>query len=94
MAGNEELALQGEAELPRSLDYIESVASERGWLLGDTFTLADISVASVCRTLAYVGHEPNARTHPRTAAWYARVGERPAWQTIAVKEAYRPKRAD
>lgn len=90
--GNEELALQGEAELPRSLDYIESVAPENGWLLGDTFTLADISVASMFRTLTYVGHQPAAETHPKTAAWYARVGERPAWRKIAEAEAYRPRR--
>jgi glutathione S-transferase len=89
---SEEAALQGEAELPRSLDYIESVAPESGWLLGD-FSLADISVASMFRSLTYVGLEPKAETHPRTAAWYARVGERPAWRRIAEAEAYRPKSA-
>ncbi len=87
--GNEELALQGEAELPASLDYIETVMPADGWLLGDGFTLADIAVASMFRTLAYVGIAP---TRPRTIAWYARVAERPAWQKIAEAEAFRPKR--
>jgi glutathione S-transferase len=91
---SEEAALQGEAELPRSLDYIETVAPERGWLLGGDFTLADIAVASMFRSLAYVGREPDAAVHPRTAAWYDRVRARPAWQVIAEREAYRPKRAD
>ncbi|MBW8755095.1 MAG: glutathione S-transferase family protein [Sphingomonadales bacterium] len=91
--GNEKIALEGEAELPRSLDYVESVAPESGWLLGDAFTLADISVASMCRTLAYVGFDPKAETHPRTAAWYARVRQRPAWQTVAAAEDWRPPRA-
>jgi glutathione S-transferase len=90
---SEETALEGEAELPRSLDYIESVAPERGWLAGESFTLADIAVASMFRSLAYVGHEPDAAIRPRTAAWYDRVRARPAWRTIAEKEAYRPKRA-
>jgi glutathione S-transferase len=89
--GSEELALQGEAELPRSLDYIESVAPESGWLLGEDFTLADISVASMFRSLTYVGYDPKAQTHPKTTAWYARVGERPAWRTIAKAEAFRPR---
>lgn len=89
---DEQVALQGEAELPRSLDYIESVAPESGWLLGEEFTLADISVASMFRSLGYVGLEPKADTHPRTAAWYARVGQRPAWQTIAEAESRRPSR--
>jgi glutathione S-transferase len=89
---SEETALEGEAELPRSLDYIESVAPESGWLLGDEFTLADIAVASVFRSLTYVGHEPDADARPRTAAWYDRVRARPAWQVVAEKEAFRPKR--
>ena len=88
--GNEEIALEGERELPASLDYLESVMPESGWLLGDTFTLADISVASMFRTLAYLGMAPG---QPKTAAWYARVSERPAWQAIAEKEAYRPAKA-
>jgi glutathione S-transferase len=92
--GNEAIALEGEAELPRSLDYIESIVPESGWLLGETFTLADISVASVFRTLTYVGHEPKPETHPGTAAWYDRVRARPAWQVIAAKEAYRPAPKD
>lgn len=89
---SEETALQGEAELPASLAYIEGVAPESGWLLGPDFTLADIAVASMFRSLAYVGFEPNAQTHPRAAAWYDRVRARPAWQVIAEKEAYRPRK--
>jgi glutathione S-transferase len=86
IGGDEALALQGEAELPRILAYLEGVVPDTGWLLGDSFSLADISVASLFRSLAYVGHGPKAATHPKTAAWYARVCERPAWQRIAAKE--------
>lgn len=89
---SEERALEGEAELPESLDYIESIVPEDGWLLGESFTLADIAVASMFRSLAYVGHDPKPETHPRTAAWYARVGERPSWRKIAEVEAHRPRR--
>ena len=89
IGGDEATALQGEAELPRILGYFESVAPESGWLVGDAFTLADVSVASMFRSLSYVGHEPKSQTHPRTAAWYARVCERPAWQKIAGPEARR-----
>lgn len=86
VGGDEALALQGEAELPRSLDYIEGVAPADGWLLGSDFTLADIAVASMFRTMEYVGHGPDASTRPLTAAWYARVCARPAWVAIAEKE--------
>ena len=86
VGGDEAIALQGEAELPRILEYLEGAVPDTGWLLGESFSLADISVASLFRSLAYVGHAPKVATHPRTAAWYARVCQRPAWQRIAAIE--------
>lgn len=67
--GDEAIALQGEAELPRWVDWFESVVPGQGWLLGETFSLADIAVASTFRTLAYVGHGVDAGARPGTAAW-------------------------
>lgn len=83
---DEEVAKQGEAELPRSLDYLESVVPAEGWLVGD-FSLADISVASMLRTTSYVGLGPDAANYPKTAAWYERVRARPGWQAVAAQEA-------
>ena len=83
---DEAIALQGEAELPRILDYLESVAPASGWLVGE-FTLGDISVASMLRSLSYVGHGPDAARYPATAAWYDRVTARPGWQAVAELEA-------
>jgi glutathione S-transferase len=88
---DEEVAKQGEAELPRSLEYLESVAPAEGWLAGD-FSLGDISVASMVKTLSYVGHGANASIYPRTAAWYERVTARPGWQTVAALEAKQAER--
>lgn len=86
---DEAVALQGEAELPPILAYLESVAPAAGWLAGADFSLADIAVASVFRSLSSVGHGPDVASHPATAAWYARVCARPAWQRIAEREARR-----
>ena len=83
---DEAIALQGEAELPRILDYLESVAPQSSWLAGE-FTLGDISVASMLRSLTYVGHGPDAEKYPRTAAWYDRVTSRPGWLAVAEQEA-------
>ena len=80
---NEELAAQGEAALPRCWKYLESVAPESGWLMGDNFTLADLSVATIIRSVEYVDLQPKAHDYPRAAAWYARVCARPAWQQVA-----------
>lgn len=85
--GDEEAAKAGEQELVPVLDYLEGQAPASGWLTGDQFTIADIAVASVLRTLGYVGMEPDAATHPATAAWYDRVKARPAWQAVAAREA-------
>ncbi|GEO00916.1 glutathione S-transferase [Novosphingobium sediminis] len=85
--GNEALALEGEAELPRIFDYIESVVPDDGWLVEGGFSIADITIASMLCTLTYVGHGPNSHSYPRTAAWHARVTARPSWQAVAVKEA-------
>ncbi len=85
--GDEALALEGEAELPRIFDYIESVAPDDGWLVAGGFSIADVTVASMLCTLRYVGHGPNAGAYPRTAAWHARAIARPSWQLVEAKEA-------
>lgn len=86
VGGDEAVALQGEAELPRWFDWLENTVPDDGWLLGDMFSLADISVASVLRTLVYVKHPVDPAVRPRTAAWYARVTARPAWASVAAQE--------
>ena len=84
--GDEDVALQGIAELAPLLDYFESVVPEAGWLTGGDFSIGDIAVASVFRTLRYVALEPAAATHPKAAAWYDRVKARPSWQKVAAQE--------
>lgn len=86
VGGDEAIALQGEAELPRWLDWLETQVPAQGWLLGGAFTLADIAVASTMRTLAYVGHGVDAAQRPQIAAWYGRVVARPAWAAVAERE--------
>jgi glutathione S-transferase len=84
--GDEEAAKQGEKDLEPLLAYLDSNAPADGWLAGPEFSIADISVASTLRTLGYVGWGPDAEKHPATAAWYRRVTERPAWQSVADRE--------
>ena len=68
------------------LAWLESVAPAEGWLLGETFSLADYAVASALRSLQPVGWGRNAEAYPATAAWYDRVVARPAWQAVAAIE--------
>lgn len=84
---DEDTAREGEAELPRALDYLESIAPAEGWLVGDAFTLADISVAVAVRTAEFMGALGDTASRPRSSAWYERVKARPAWQDVASREA-------
>ncbi|WP_068076872.1 glutathione S-transferase family protein [Novosphingobium lentum] len=87
LPGDEDAARAGEVALAPILDYIETAAPAQGWLAGDQFSIGDIAIASVFATLRYVGVGPDAVRHPNTAAWFARVEARPAWQAVLGREA-------
>ena len=82
--GDEAAALAAEEALKRPLDYLEGAVSDE-WLDG-AFTVGDIAVASVIRTLGYAGWELDAGAYPRVAAWYGRVQQRDGWQAAAAQE--------
>lgn len=84
--GDESAAEQGLKELDPILDYLESAVGD-GWLAGSDFSIGDIAVASVFRSLGYVGLEPDPSQHPATAAWYERVKARASWHQVAALEA-------
>lgn len=93
MPGDEEVAQQGVRELAPLLDYLESQAPTDGWLAGNEFSVGDVAVACMLRSMGYIGLEPDPATHPRTAAWYDRVKARPSWQQVAALEAKVMERA-
>lgn len=80
---NEEAAGEAEAKAHPALDWLEEQVPADGWLLS-AYSLADIAVACCLKTLSY-GMDVKAR--PRIAAWLERVEARPAWKTVAEKEA-------
>jgi glutathione S-transferase len=83
--GDEAAALEGERELAPRLEWLEEQIPQSEFLAGD-YSVGDIAVASLLRTLSFVGSGPNATEFPRTTAWYERVTARPAWQQIAAFE--------
>ena len=83
--GDEVAAQQGLKDLVPILEYLESQCGE-GWLTGGEYSIGDIAVAATLRSMGYIGMEPDAATHPRTAAWYARVKARPSWAPVAELE--------
>jgi glutathione S-transferase len=84
-----DLAAADEAQktaFPRVADYLESVAPASGYLVEDRFTLADIAVASPFATASHAGCPLDAKTHPKAAAYVARILERPSFAKLIAEE--------
>lgn len=73
-------------ELPAHLDYLESVVPESGWLVGDGFTLADISVGSIFVNHQHAAVKVEVEKHPRLKAYIARVHARPSFAPQIARE--------
>ena len=86
MPGNEATVQEGIAELAHRLDWLETVAPADDWLAGSEYSIGDISVASVLRTLEYADAGLDRERYPAIAAWSDRVRARPAWQQVAALE--------
>lgn len=71
---------------PGALDYLETIAPERGWLLGDAFGIADIALLSPVRLLDLAGAPLDAARWPKFAAWYRRAIARPSALSIVEAE--------
>lgn len=85
--GDEAAAAKAEAEqLPPALDYLERVLPASGWLVEDRLTLADIAVASPFVNLLHVGITPKPETHPKLAAFVAKMHARSSFATWIDKE--------
>lgn len=74
-------------ELPRLLDYVESVAPEAdGYLVGDALTLADIAVASPFANLAHLKIAVDEERYRRTLAYTRRILSRPSFAGSIARE--------
>ena len=72
-------------EMPPCLAYLESVVTG-GWLVGDTFTLADISVGSFLVNYDFSGCEVGEGDYPKLAVYLKRVHARPSFKTLIDKD--------
>jgi glutathione S-transferase len=65
--------------LDQLLALLDTRLARQPWMLGEAYSLVDLSVGSVIGYSVYIG-APVAR-HPHVQAWLARVQARPAMQT-------------
>jgi glutathione S-transferase len=80
------LADAAEREIPKHLDYIESVIPASGYLVEDRFTLADIAVASPLANLGYADCPIDAAQYPRVTAYLEAILARPSFAGLIAKE--------
>jgi len=81
-----EVAKFVDESFPGALDYLEKIAPERGWFLGDAFGIADIALLSPVRLLDLAGAPLDAARWPRFEAWYRRAIARPSALSIVDAE--------
>jgi glutathione S-transferase len=67
------------ADMQEPLDYLELALSESEWLVGTTFSVADLNVASVIGFVRRFEREKR----PHLANWLDRCNTRPAYQQAA-----------
>lgn len=73
-------------ELPPLLDYLESVISDSGYLVGDRLSLADIAVASPFANFRHLDLAIDADRHPRIATYVGSILARPSFAPMIERE--------
>ena len=70
------------ARLGEYLDKMEEALADGPWLLGKEFTLADVSAAPYVNRIEVLKRPEmvSAAEHPRVAAWWAAIQERPGFK--------------
>jgi len=83
---DEAVVASGLKELPTFLGYLERELAGRQYLVAETFTLADISVACQLVNLRHAGVEVDAAKFPAVAAWFERVVGRPSLKALVEQD--------
>jgi glutathione S-transferase len=78
------------AEVKTRLDQLETMLSNGPYALGSAFTLADCALAPTCFfmnvMLPMIGAPAFTDGHPKIAAWWAKVQERPTVQKVLAEQ--------
>lgn len=77
--GDDAAAAKGETDMGPICAYLEGIIDDGGFLVGDSLTLADISVASPFVNAAHAGYVPDAATYPKLTAYLASMHSRPSF---------------
>lgn len=83
---DEKLIAEALGRTPAILDYLEGELSDREWLAGGQFSVADIAVASPFVNWGYAGEKVDASRWPKLASYITRVHARPSFRALIEEE--------
>ena len=69
------------AELNRTLDLMDAAIAAQGWLAGEAYCVADLSLTSYFDRLDRLGLGAMIRARPAVTRWLERVRARPSYET-------------
>ena len=73
-------------KMPRFFDYYEGELKGKTWFVGDSFSIADIAVASPFVNVAHAGFAPDAATYPTLSRFLKNVLARPSFAACIAQE--------
>lgn len=73
-------------KLPPMFDYLEKQLGNNEFFVGNKFSIADISVATMLVNFAHAGETIDAARWPKLAAFTKRVHDRPSFQKLLAEE--------
>ena len=73
-------------KVPEVLSFVESLLGDGDWLVGDSFTIADIAMSSPFVNFGYAGESVDAQRYPKLAAYVARAHARPSFKALIDEE--------
>jgi glutathione S-transferase len=73
-------------KLPPLFDYLEKEIGNRQYLVGDVFSIADISISTSLVNFDHAGETMDGARWPKLAAYMARMHERPSFKACIDEE--------
>jgi glutathione S-transferase len=70
-------------QLDAALDIMEKQLAATPFIAGDSFTLADICFMPYIEYAINTPAKDHFTKHPRVAAWWSKISERPTWRKVA-----------
>jgi glutathione S-transferase len=73
-------------KLPPLFDYLEKEVGDRQYLVGDAFSIADVTVGTMLVNFEHAGETVDARRWSKLAGYAKRLHERPSFKGFIEKE--------